>query len=70
MYSNRNFDREASEELRRLKEIEDRLEMAIKTHEVYLEDMKAAPKGDLFLTKKVALEFTLDILRDIRNGDS
>lgn len=56
-------------ELARLKGMEDRLEMAIKTHEVYLEAVGDDPYKDAKLTKTVALKFTLDVLRDIRNGD-
>lgn len=69
MYSSRDFEQENAEELRRLKAIEDRLEMAIKTHEIYLEAVGDDPYKDVELTKTVALNFTLDILRDIRNGD-
>lgn len=69
MYSNRDFEQEKTEELRRLREMEDRLEMAIKTHEVYLEVVGDDPYKDVKLTKTVALNFTLDVLRDIRNGD-
>lgn len=56
-------------ELHRLKEMEDRLTLAIETHEMYIEAIEADPYGDVVLTKKVALNFTLDILRDIKNGD-
>lgn len=69
MYSNRDFDQENTEELQRLKAMEDRLELAIKTYEVYLEAMGDNSYKDAILRKSVALNFTLDILKDIRNGD-
>lgn len=65
----KNNLRERLKETQRLKDIEDRLKLAIETHEVFIEAMEADPYGDVVLTKKVALNFTLDILRDIKNGD-
>lgn len=47
-------------ELKRLSEIEDRLKLAIETHEVYLDAIEDDPY------KGAIIEFTLDILRDIK----
>lgn len=68
MYSNRDFNKENEEELARLKGIEERLELAIQAHSLYIESIEADPHRVTILSKKAALEYTLDILLDVKNG--
>lgn len=73
MYSNRDFDEEDRQERARdqkalelLREIEERLELAIQAHSLYIENIEADPHRVTILSKKAALEYTLDILKDIK----
>ena len=53
-------------EYERLKQIEDRLTLAIEAHTLFIDNIENDPYKAAVLSKQQALEFTLGILNDIR----